>query len=48
MSTDYFRWEQDADGIVVVTMDAPGKSANTMGLDTRRRWSRCSSGSRRP
>ncbi|MBO9534086.1 MAG: enoyl-CoA hydratase/isomerase family protein [Solirubrobacteraceae bacterium] len=33
MSTEYFRWEQDADGIVVVTMDAPGKSANTMGLD---------------
>lgn len=33
MSTEYFRWEQDDDAIVVLTMDAPGKSANTMGLD---------------
>jgi 3-hydroxyacyl-CoA dehydrogenase/enoyl-CoA hydratase/3-hydroxybutyryl-CoA epimerase len=26
----FIRWEQDADGIVVLTMDAPGQSANTM------------------
>ncbi|WP_327256523.1 3-hydroxyacyl-CoA dehydrogenase NAD-binding domain-containing protein [Streptomyces sp. NBC_01244] len=27
---NHFRWEQDADGVVVLTMDAPGQSANTM------------------
>ncbi|MDX6348960.1 MAG: 3-hydroxyacyl-CoA dehydrogenase / enoyl-CoA hydratase / 3-hydroxybutyryl-CoA epimerase [Streptomyces sp.] len=27
---NHFRWEQGADGIVVLTMDAPGQSANTM------------------
>ncbi|MGH3600243.1 MAG: hypothetical protein ACRDQH_08200, partial [Pseudonocardiaceae bacterium] len=25
-----FRWDLDADGIVTLTMDDPGKSANTM------------------
>ncbi|MGH3514483.1 MAG: enoyl-CoA hydratase/isomerase family protein, partial [Pseudonocardiaceae bacterium] len=25
-----FRWDRDADGIVTLTMDDPGKSANTM------------------
>ncbi|MFI7498976.1 3-hydroxyacyl-CoA dehydrogenase NAD-binding domain-containing protein [Streptomyces sp. NPDC049687] len=34
MTTQYdhsmFRWERDADGIVTVTMDDPGQSANTM------------------
>ncbi|MFK0280922.1 3-hydroxyacyl-CoA dehydrogenase NAD-binding domain-containing protein [Streptomyces sp. NPDC090499] len=27
---DFIRWERDTDGIVVLTMDAPGRSANTM------------------
>ncbi|MDX2937651.1 3-hydroxyacyl-CoA dehydrogenase NAD-binding domain-containing protein [Streptomyces ipomoeae] len=27
---NHIRWEQGADGIVVLTMDAPGRSANTM------------------
>lgn len=27
---DYFHWEQNSDGVVVLTMDAPGKRANTM------------------
>ncbi|MEV7283176.1 3-hydroxyacyl-CoA dehydrogenase NAD-binding domain-containing protein [Streptomyces sp. NPDC093252] len=26
----HFRWERDAQGVVVLTMDAPGRSANTM------------------
>ncbi|MFD4530241.1 3-hydroxyacyl-CoA dehydrogenase NAD-binding domain-containing protein [Streptomyces sp. NPDC058470] len=26
----HIRWEEDADGVVVLTMDAPGQSANTM------------------
>ena len=26
----YFRWDQDEDGVLVLTMDAPGQSANTM------------------
>ncbi|GAA2025381.1 3-hydroxyacyl-CoA dehydrogenase NAD-binding domain-containing protein [Catenulispora yoronensis] len=26
----YFAWERDADGVVTLTMDAPGQSANTM------------------
>jgi len=30
MTEQGIRWEQDADGIVVLTMDAPGQSANTM------------------
>ena len=29
-STQSVRWEKGADGIVVVTLDAPGRSANTM------------------
>jgi 3-hydroxyacyl-CoA dehydrogenase / enoyl-CoA hydratase / 3-hydroxybutyryl-CoA epimerase len=28
--TDIIRWQTDADGIVVLTMDAPGQSANTL------------------
>lgn len=32
MSTEYFHWDQDGDGIVTITMDEPGKSANTMGF----------------
>ncbi|GGM55085.1 3-hydroxyacyl-CoA dehydrogenase [Longimycelium tulufanense] len=32
MSDGIFRWEQDGDGVVTLTMDAPGRSANT--LDT--------------
>ena len=27
---NYFGWERDADGVVTLTMDAPGQSANTM------------------
>ncbi|MBV9844435.1 MAG: enoyl-CoA hydratase/isomerase family protein [Kutzneria sp.] len=30
MSDDYFRWDKDSEGIVTLTMDAPGQSANTM------------------
>jgi len=30
MTDNMFRWEQDADGIVTLTMDDPGQSANTM------------------
>jgi 3-hydroxyacyl-CoA dehydrogenase/enoyl-CoA hydratase/3-hydroxybutyryl-CoA epimerase len=30
MSSDSIRWSQDADGVVVLTLDAPGASANTM------------------
>ncbi|BDH55300.1 hypothetical protein MTP03_02390 [Tsukamurella sp. PLM1] len=30
MSDNMIRWEQDADGIVVLTMDDPTSSANTM------------------
>ncbi|MCW2500418.1 MAG: 3-hydroxybutyryl-CoA epimerase [Frankiales bacterium] len=29
-STDSIRWEADADGVVVLTMDDPGQSANTL------------------
>jgi len=29
-STDIIRWERDADGVVVLTMDDPGQSANTL------------------
>ena len=28
--SDYFNWDTDSDGIVTLTMDAPGQSANTM------------------
>jgi 3-hydroxyacyl-CoA dehydrogenase/enoyl-CoA hydratase/3-hydroxybutyryl-CoA epimerase len=28
--TDFIRWQADADGVVVLTMDAPGQSANTL------------------
>ncbi len=31
--TDTIRWEKDADGIVVLTMDDPNQSANTMNRD---------------
>ncbi len=31
--TNTIRWEQDADGIVVLTMDDPNQSANTMNRD---------------
>jgi 3-hydroxyacyl-CoA dehydrogenase/enoyl-CoA hydratase/3-hydroxybutyryl-CoA epimerase len=30
MSNDSIRWEQDADGVVLLTLDAPAASANTM------------------
>lgn len=30
MSTNTIRWEQDADGVVILTMDDPEQSANTM------------------
>ncbi len=33
--TDTIRWEKDADGIVVLTMDDPNQSANTMNADYR-------------
>jgi 3-hydroxyacyl-CoA dehydrogenase/enoyl-CoA hydratase/3-hydroxybutyryl-CoA epimerase len=29
-STDIIRWKRDADGVVVLTMDDPGQSANTL------------------
>jgi 3-hydroxyacyl-CoA dehydrogenase/enoyl-CoA hydratase/3-hydroxybutyryl-CoA epimerase len=29
-STDIIRWERDADGVVVLIMDDPGQSANTL------------------
>ncbi len=32
------RWEQDEDGIVVLTMDDPSQSANTMNAPMRPRW----------
>ena len=28
--SEYFKWDKDSDGIVTLTMDAPGQSANTM------------------
>jgi len=28
--SEYFQWDSDSDGIVTLTMDAPGQSANTM------------------
>ncbi|EWM16013.1 3-hydroxyacyl-CoA dehydrogenase NAD-binding domain-containing protein [Kutzneria sp. 744] len=28
--SEYFQWDKDSDGIVTLTMDAPGQSANTM------------------
>ncbi len=31
MSDQMIRWEQDADGIVVLTLDQPGSPVNTMG-----------------
>ena len=30
MSTETIRWEQDPDGVVILTMDDPNQSANTM------------------
>jgi 3-hydroxyacyl-CoA dehydrogenase / enoyl-CoA hydratase / 3-hydroxybutyryl-CoA epimerase len=33
MSTNTIRWEQDADGVVILTMDDPNQSANTMNDD---------------
>ena len=29
-SSSAVRWEKDADGIAIVTLDDPGRSANTM------------------
>src|ERR1700746_3971150 len=29
-STDIIRWERDADGVVILTMDDPGQSTNTL------------------
>jgi 3-hydroxyacyl-CoA dehydrogenase/enoyl-CoA hydratase/3-hydroxybutyryl-CoA epimerase len=31
--SEYFKWDKDSDGIVTLTMDAPGQSANTMNSD---------------
>jgi len=31
--TETIRWDKDADGIVVLTMDDPNQSANTMNRD---------------
>jgi 3-hydroxyacyl-CoA dehydrogenase / enoyl-CoA hydratase / 3-hydroxybutyryl-CoA epimerase len=33
MATDTIRWERDADGVVVLTLDDPNQSANTMNAD---------------
>ncbi|TWP33622.1 3-hydroxyacyl-CoA dehydrogenase NAD-binding domain-containing protein [Leekyejoonella antrihumi] len=33
--TDIIRWEKDADGVVVLTMDDPNQGANTMNADYR-------------
>ena len=43
MSDSSIRWEQDADGVVVLTLDDPTSSANTMNLKPRARKSRTSS-----
>ncbi|MFF4648805.1 3-hydroxyacyl-CoA dehydrogenase NAD-binding domain-containing protein [Streptomyces sp. NPDC001380] len=32
MSESAIRWEQDADGVVTLVLDAPGQSANTVGV----------------
>ncbi|MEO6531775.1 MAG: 3-hydroxyacyl-CoA dehydrogenase NAD-binding domain-containing protein, partial [Specibacter sp.] len=32
-NTNTIRWEQDADGVVILTMDDPNQSANTMNAD---------------
>ena len=35
MSTNTIRWDQDADGIVTLTLDDPNQRANTMNGDYR-------------
>ncbi|MGN6609571.1 MAG: 3-hydroxyacyl-CoA dehydrogenase NAD-binding domain-containing protein [Jatrophihabitans sp.] len=37
--TDTIRWDQDADGIVTLTLDDPNQRANTMNDDFRASWS---------
>ena len=41
------RWDQDEDGIVVLTLDDPEHSANTMNAAYRESWPRPLSGWRR-
>ncbi|AHI01091.1 3-hydroxyacyl-CoA dehydrogenase NAD-binding domain-containing protein [Kutzneria viridogrisea] len=31
--SEFFKWDKDSDGIVTLTMDAPGQSANTMNAE---------------
>ena len=31
--SEYFKWDKDSVGIVTLTMDAPGQSANTMNAE---------------
>ena len=38
MTTDTIRWDQDADGIVTLTLDDPNQRANTMNDDFRASW----------
>ena len=44
--SDTIRWEQDADGVVVLTLDDPNQSANTMNDAYKASMPRPSSGSR--
>jgi enoyl-CoA hydratase/carnithine racemase len=41
------RWERDDDGVVILTLDDPNQSANTMNAATPSRWRRRWTASRR-